>query len=92
MTKVQPGCSRDDHATKERSVPFFPQRTFDIRLKGVAEVGRAEKSVDSDEQLPDLTGRRAPRKGGWLPLRPQPYSCFVAQPSNMKVHGFGPFI
>ena len=38
------------------TIDFFPQRTFDIRFKGVAEVGRAEKSVDSDEQLPDLSG------------------------------------
>jgi hypothetical protein len=29
---------------------------LDIHLKGVTEVGRAEKSVDSNEQLPDLSG------------------------------------
>ena len=38
------------------TIDFFPQRTLNIRLKGVAEVGRAEKPVDSDEQLPDLSG------------------------------------
>jgi hypothetical protein len=29
---------------------------YRLRFKGVAEVGRAKKSVDSDEQLPDLSG------------------------------------
>jgi len=29
---------------------------LDIHLKGVTEVGRAEKSVDSNEQLPDVSG------------------------------------
>jgi len=29
---------------------------LDMRLKGVAKVGRAEESVDSDEQLPNLSG------------------------------------
>ena len=38
------------------TIDLFPQRTFDIRLKGVAKVGRAEESVDSDEQLPNLSG------------------------------------
>jgi len=29
---------------------------LDIHLKGVTKVGRAEKSVDSNEQLPDVSG------------------------------------
>ena len=36
-------------------IDFFRQRTIDIRLKGIAEIGRAEKSVDSNEQLPDVS-------------------------------------
>jgi hypothetical protein len=38
------------------TIDFFTQRTFDIRLESVAQMGQAEKSVDSDEQLPDLSG------------------------------------
>jgi hypothetical protein len=38
------------------TIDFFRQRMFDIYLKGVAEMGRAEKSVDSNEQLPDVSG------------------------------------
>ena len=45
------------------TIDFFGQRALDIRLKGVAQVGRAEKSVNSDEQLPDVSsivpGKRA---------------------------------
>ena len=39
---------------------------LDIHLKGVTEVGRAEKSVDSNEQLPDLSGMLLGKRADYL--------------------------
>jgi hypothetical protein len=38
------------------TIDFFRQRALNIHLKGVTEVGRAEESVDSNEQLPHVSG------------------------------------